>query len=39
MPVNALSDAHKHLVEILVTVKIIVVWSDYTYIKVIDEEY
>ena len=39
MPVNALSDAHKHLIEILVTVKIIVVWSDYTYIKVINEEY
>ena len=39
MPVNALSDAYKHLIEILVTVKIIVVWSDYTYIKVINEEY
>ena len=39
MPINALSDANKHLIEILVTVKIIVVWSDYTYIKVINEEY
>ena len=39
MPINALSDANKHLIEILVTVKIIAVWNDYTYIKVINEEY
>ena len=30
MPVNALSDAYVHLVETLITVKVIVVWSDYT---------
>ena len=30
MPVNALSDAYVHLVEILITVKTIAVWSDYT---------
>ena len=31
MPINALSDAHKHLIKALVAVKIIVVRSDYTW--------
>ena len=31
MPRNALSDAHEHLNEILVAVRIIVAWSDYTW--------
>ena len=30
MPINALSDAHEHLVKTLITVEIIAVWSDYT---------
>ena len=33
MPINALSDAYEHLNEILVVVKIIVVWSDYTWLQ------
>ena len=31
MLINALSDAHEHLNEILVAMKIIAVWSDYTW--------
>ena len=30
MTINALSDAYEHLNEILVAMKIIIVWSDYT---------
>ena len=30
MPINASSDAHVHLVQTLIRVEIITVWSDYT---------
>ena len=30
MPINALSDAHEHLNEILVAIKTNIVWNDYT---------